>query len=246
MTTWLCPPGVTAVLVECWGGGGNGMSSAFPSQTSPGGGGGAYSRKAGIPVTPGNSYAVQWAKGGLCFFKDTTTVVADFGSNASFQNHTSVTGQGLASNCIGDTKYDGGGGFAFEPSYPTRIAGGGGGGGAGRAGAGTAAGGQTGAPASTDFGTGKGGDGSNGSDSPAAGGNATQTGCGGGAAGSSGGSVGAGGAGFDGAIRIWDDTSGHGWAGVIAGTSPGVGSFGSPPPDPPPPPVTRKSISFMM
>jgi autotransporter-associated beta strand protein len=62
--TWICPPGVTNVQVECWGGGGAGGSarttgnSATGIANGGGGGGGAYAEITNLLVTPGNSYTV--------------------------------------------------------------------------------------------------------------------------------------------------------------------------------------------
>ena len=47
--TWTCPPGVTSVTVECWGGGG--------------GGGGAFNRST-IDVNPGETYTITVGAGG--------------------------------------------------------------------------------------------------------------------------------------------------------------------------------------
>lgn len=62
---WVCPPGVTSIQVECWGGGGAGgagrkdnNTGTNTSQNGAGGGGGAYARRAAVPVTPGISYQI--------------------------------------------------------------------------------------------------------------------------------------------------------------------------------------------
>ena len=84
--TWVCPAGVTALLVECYGaGGGGGADSGGNAEgAGGGGGGGAYARRNAQAVTPfaSHSYAVGVAgtastttaggKGG-----DTTWVSAD-------------------------------------------------------------------------------------------------------------------------------------------------------------------------
>ena len=59
-STWTCPPGVTSVMVECWGAGS--VASAPGLGSGSGGGGGGYSRSL-VPVIPGNVYNVQWALG---------------------------------------------------------------------------------------------------------------------------------------------------------------------------------------
>lgn len=54
--SWVCPAGVTAVTVECWGSGGGGGNSANGTiNGGSGGGGGAYSRSTKT-VTPGSTY----------------------------------------------------------------------------------------------------------------------------------------------------------------------------------------------
>lgn len=62
---WVCPPGVTSIQVECWGGGGAGGAGTKVNQTSTnsvqnggGGGGGGYARVNVVPVTPGLSYTI--------------------------------------------------------------------------------------------------------------------------------------------------------------------------------------------
>lgn len=68
--TWTCPPGVTTVQVECWGGGGAG-GSAFRTpnsgtvQYAGGGAGGAYARVAAYAVRPGNIYYINVGAGGV-------------------------------------------------------------------------------------------------------------------------------------------------------------------------------------
>jgi len=61
--TWKCPPGVSEVFVQCWGGGGgSGGVTGFPS-ASGGGGGGAYAHST-LAVTPGTTYNVNVGSGG--------------------------------------------------------------------------------------------------------------------------------------------------------------------------------------
>ena len=54
---WTCPPNVTNILAEVWGGGGAGGAGA-------GGGGGAEYAYANIPVTPGTTYSLWTGAGG--------------------------------------------------------------------------------------------------------------------------------------------------------------------------------------
>jgi fibronectin-binding autotransporter adhesin len=61
--TWVCPPGVNSVQVECWGGGGGGAGAV----TSAGGGGagGAYARTGSYAVVPGTNYIIQIGAAGV-------------------------------------------------------------------------------------------------------------------------------------------------------------------------------------
>ena len=54
---WLCPPNVTNILVETWGGGAAGGAGA-------GGGGGGEYAYANVPVTPGQTYVTWTGAGG--------------------------------------------------------------------------------------------------------------------------------------------------------------------------------------
>ena len=68
--TWTCPPGVTSVQVECWGGGGAGGSAlrtpnSGSVQYSGGGAGGAYARVAAYTVRPGTVYFINVGAGGI-------------------------------------------------------------------------------------------------------------------------------------------------------------------------------------
>lgn len=108
--SWEAPAGVTSVDVECWGAGACGGSG----ETRKGGGGGAYSKKLSISVTPGNSYTVvvgqsgtpvknaEGANGGDSYFIDVSTVLAKGGGG------NGIGGQ--ASSGVGDIKYSGGNG----------------------------------------------------------------------------------------------------------------------------------------
>jgi len=115
------PPWVTSLQVECYGGGATGRD-AYPSgYGGSGGGGGAYSKRNAMPVTPGNSYT---------FTVGATAVFANPGVNG---NQSTVTGDlgvvctavggayqttvpwpyalgGAAGSCVGDVKYSGGNG----------------------------------------------------------------------------------------------------------------------------------------
>ena len=63
--SWVCPPNLDTIVVECWGGGGGGggVSLQLCAKGTVGGGGGAYS-KTKVPVIPGNTYSLTVGQGG--------------------------------------------------------------------------------------------------------------------------------------------------------------------------------------
>ena len=62
--TWVCPPNVTTVQVQCWGaGGGAGNNNNGGVNGGHGGGGGAYSESL-LNVTPGVTYYLSIGPGG--------------------------------------------------------------------------------------------------------------------------------------------------------------------------------------
>ena len=63
--SWVCPPNLDTIVVECWGGGGGGggVSLYLCAKGTVGGGGGAYS-KTKVPVIPGNTYSLTVGQGG--------------------------------------------------------------------------------------------------------------------------------------------------------------------------------------
>ncbi|HNW44637.1 MAG TPA: right-handed parallel beta-helix repeat-containing protein, partial [Elusimicrobiales bacterium] len=145
--SWTAPAGITSVTAEVWGGGGAGGSvpSGIASDGSPGGGGGAYSRKTDIPVTPLTGYTVTvgaggayqagtgGAAGGNSWFIMASTVLASGGEGGGAVIDGGNGGAGgAAGNGIGDVKYSGGTGGIGGSSY-----GGPGASSAGRAAAGT-------------------------------------------------------------------------------------------------------------
>lgn len=166
--TWVCPPGVTSINVQAWGGGGSG-SGGTPSPSwiaRGGGGGGAYAADT-IAVTPGNSYTITvgTATGFTQFVGDNSaTVKADGGSHGS--NNNGGAG-GSVANSIGATRFAGGAGGSTSDSA-SGSGGAGGGGGAGSTGNGnngvTKSGenlGSAGGAAGTGTGSGTGGNGGN-------------------------------------------------------------------------------------
>lgn len=145
-TTWTCPEGVTAVTVECWGGGGAGGSARNTSTGTTkalragGGAGGGYAKKI-VPVTAGVDYTVVVGAGGVSavaatvpgepsYFNDAATVKADGGPGGEYISTNAVyenkAGGIATSTNIGDIVYIGGNGGA---SYGTATNGNAGGGG---------------------------------------------------------------------------------------------------------------------
>lgn len=80
---WLCPPGVTSILVEGWGAGGGGGFAA-----GCGGGGGGYFA-AIFPVTPGNTYTVTVGDAGA---SGSSTSNSSDGGFSGFVGDSSATG----------------------------------------------------------------------------------------------------------------------------------------------------------
>ncbi len=194
-STWVCPPGLTFVYVECFGGGGNGGRQSANAGSQGGGGGGAYAARVAVPVTPGSSY---------------TVTVGGAGSNSSFTGDGAVTvvaaGGAAPSNLNEDNAGVGGTTAASTGDVGHLFAGGAGGSGGGNTVEGAAGGGASGnrlatGAAGTNYlpasGTGQaGGVGANGGGSGGQGGNASaggspgvQPGGGGGGRGGGGGSA---------------------------------------------------------
>ncbi|MBP8959519.1 MAG: DUF2341 domain-containing protein [Bacteroidales bacterium] len=148
--TFTVPPGVTSIIVECWGGGGAGGGTTNDNAKGGGGGaGGAYAKKT-LSVTQGTIYTVTvgkrkvgttsaGAKGNPSWFGTTGTVYAEGGAGGAAPNGgTAAGGIGSASGSIGDVVYAGGNGADGTATFS-----GGGGGGAGSTGAGGSASGTT-------------------------------------------------------------------------------------------------------
>jgi len=122
------------VIAECWGAGGGGRigQSGGPWE-GPGGGGGGYSRKAGIALTGGVGYLVRVGAPGLIAAPHESlfgapVCKANGGANAGFQD-TGAAG-GSTTGAIGDVNFSGGNGSAYPGDGP--HFGGGGGSSAGR------------------------------------------------------------------------------------------------------------------
>jgi hypothetical protein len=156
--SWVCPPGVTSITVECWGGGGAGGGATGNPAAGGGGAGGAYVRKV-VTVVPGTSYTVTVGgiktatanssaatnAGNPSWFWNTTTVYAaggPGGAPATSNNTNGNGGTGTTTGSIGDVVYAGGNGA--NGNYTGGTPGGAGGGGAGSTGNGGNASGGTG------------------------------------------------------------------------------------------------------
>ncbi len=115
---WVCPPGVTSITVECWGGGGAGGGAFDLSNTGTnhagggGGGGGAYARKAEVPVTPGLTYTVIIPPAATNPLPVINGATVD-GADVSFTGDSSVT----------VTAVGGKGGFSAINTATTSVAG---------------------------------------------------------------------------------------------------------------------------
>lgn len=179
-TTWECPPWVTSVEVECWGGGGGGGSGdQSQNDSGSGGGGGAYSKET-VSVTPGNTYTVTvgvagtagvgdgvaGGAGGDTWFSTSGTVLAKGGAGGAGSGPSGGAG-GTAASGVGTTKFSGGAGGNGNLSGGT---GGGGGSSAGTGGIGGTgqASGSGGAGGTPPAGGGAGGDGQVSGGTPAA------------------------------------------------------------------------------
>jgi len=106
---WVCPAGVSNVLVEAWGGGAGGGNVSATARQS-GGPSGAYARD-NVAVVPARGYTVTVGvggpggnPGGTSWFNDTTTVLAVGGVNESL-GVPGVPGQ--ADACVGAVRYSG-------------------------------------------------------------------------------------------------------------------------------------------
>lgn len=165
--TFTVPPGVTSIIVECWGGGGAGGGTTSNNSKGGGGGaGGAYSKKT-LSVVPGTNYTVTvgggasgstsaGASGSPSWFGDPSTVYAEGGTGGSAPNGgTAAGGNGSSANSIGDIVFAGGNGADGTTSLS-----GGGGGGAGSTGGGGNASGTTAGTGTSLYG-GNGGEGRN-------------------------------------------------------------------------------------
>lgn len=84
--TWVSPPGVTSITVECWGAGGGGQRVTGNTAAGGGGSGGGYVRTT-YTVTPNTSYAYYVGAGGL-------GTTGSNGENSWFNNATTILAVG--------------------------------------------------------------------------------------------------------------------------------------------------------
>jgi hypothetical protein len=217
------------VIVEAWGAGGGGHDGGFTG--GGGAGGGAYARST-VPVVNLTIYQIAIGdpgipnqSGDVTYFSNLSNPAA-VGGTAGFFNGGGPGG--LAVNCVGDVKFDGGNG-----AYPNSNSGGGGGGSGDDVIAGNPAVGSLGGIALP-----RGGGGGDGHDISA--GDVGKTPGGGGGGGGIVGNGWPGGLGANGALLIWPDNGV--WPPPV-NTIP-YASFGSPPI----PPVNQKArkSAFMM
>lgn len=140
--TWLCPPGVSSVIVRAYAGGGGG-SGRTANGGGGGGGGGAFAGGT-VPGTPGTTYTITVGTagtagangaggvGGNSWFNATSVVFAYGGRGGGTTNGGAG---GTSGSCVGTPIYQGGGG-GTGGSASNNIGGGGGGGAAGTGGVG--------------------------------------------------------------------------------------------------------------
>lgn len=155
-STWVCPPNVTSVFAEAWGGGaGGGGSDNGTAANGGGGGGGAYSNGT-FSVVPGTSYTVTVGAGGTAgvgaagaptdggnggdtSFINSSTLLAKGGSGLHTNGDTGLGTEGgaggaggAAASGVGSVTHSGGAGNSAN----TIDVGGGGGGAGGQSGTG--------------------------------------------------------------------------------------------------------------
>jgi len=140
--TWVCPAGVTAAQVECWG---SGAPSVAAGSGLGGGGGGEYAAEPALAVTAGNSYTVVVGAASIAGTTGTSASSTVTGGSPAVTAHGgtangtgSQTGGAGGTGSTNTTHHNGGAG-----GNGNGTTGGGGGGSGGTAAAGNA--GSTGA-----------------------------------------------------------------------------------------------------
>lgn len=217
VVSYTLPPdwNIAANTIGAIGEGGNGAHNATVDRPGAGGGGGAWQRITNLSDAAGTVETTQIGSGGQglkTFLKTTTTLAADFGTNAA--TVTNGTG-GLVANCFPTTggSAGGNGGLCSNTNF---VSGGGGGGAGGQVGDGKA-----GAAGNTSTAGGGGGGGANGGSSTAGSQGVTTHGVGGAGGAGTGGT--GGGTGSAGSSLTSTAAGGAGTAGTGAG---GGGSGG--------------------
>jgi hypothetical protein len=107
---WMCPVGVSTILVECWGGGAGGRANISTGGCG-GGGGGAYARRNAVSVLPGQGYPYLVGAGGIGYNNGTVSSGPGTCSAAGGTRPTTSSGGGLGgslASSVGDVKYAGG------------------------------------------------------------------------------------------------------------------------------------------
>lgn len=114
--TWVCPAGINAIQVECWGagGGGGGSTSSSSKYVGGGGAGGSYVKNLSVPVTPGVSYTITIGAGGAGGSTSSTTCNGSNGGNSSFSGTgiTSIVATGGGAGLGGQSSLTAGTGAA--------------------------------------------------------------------------------------------------------------------------------------
>jgi hypothetical protein len=119
---WTCPPTVTSVTVQVWGGGGKGSSKTAGSNILKGGGGGGGAfASATLAVVPGQNYfgsigmgsSSNTTDGESSSFSNNTISVLAAGGFSVANNTGTGGGGGLAGLSTGTTVYFGGSGSGF-------------------------------------------------------------------------------------------------------------------------------------
>lgn len=144
-STFTVPAGVNSINIEAWGGGGAGGGATGTNSSGGGGAGGGFARRNNFPVTPGATYTVTVASGGIgsrsngtaggssSFTNGATTILLAVGGNgAIFTNTNNTFTAGAAAVTTGNSGFSGAlnyyGGKGGDGVTTAGFAGGGGGG----------------------------------------------------------------------------------------------------------------------
>jgi len=116
--TWVCPNGITKIIVQCVGSGASGGAGLYENGAG-GGGGGAYAKTTMVP-TAGRTYVVTISADAKFSYGATTYCLADggyVGQNSTEEGVGAGGSGGTVGNCVGDVKTagnDGASGFVFH------------------------------------------------------------------------------------------------------------------------------------